>query len=214
MRKMLHRNSRGAATTEMGSKRRLRAEERYRNVPPLILHLSRFGAEDPSDGGNTSRFSLSGRIAKSYDAGSWKANAYVIKSELDLFNDFTYFLTNPKLGDQFHQHDQRIVTGANVARTFKASVGDLPVGTRIGIQTGYDAINLGLTDTYQRAFLSNIRSDKRARSLAQFAGDEGSDLAKMNHLVEAYPARRATGNQPFGQATRLAGNFTRSQSPT
>jgi outer membrane receptor protein involved in Fe transport len=31
--------------------------------------------------------------------------------------------------------------------------------TTFGIQTRYDAINLGLTDTYQRAFLSNVRSD-------------------------------------------------------
>jgi len=30
----------------------------------------------------------------------------------------------------------------------------------LGIQTRYDAINLGLAGTYQRAYLSNIRSDK------------------------------------------------------
>jgi len=29
------------------------------------------------------------------------------ESELDLFNDFTYFLNDPVLGDQFHQHDDR-----------------------------------------------------------------------------------------------------------
>jgi hypothetical protein len=122
--------------------------------------ISRFGEEDPTDGGNTSRFSLSGRLAKSDDGGAWKANAYIIQSELDLFNDFTYFLTNPTLGDQFHQHDQRVVAGANVARTFKGSLGDLPAETSFGIQTRYDAFDLGLTDTYHRAFLSNIRSDK------------------------------------------------------
>jgi hypothetical protein len=120
--------------------------------------ISRLGAEDPTDGGNTSRFSLSGRIAKSDDAGAWKANAYVIQSELDLFNDFTYFLTNPTLGDQFHQHDQRVLAGAHVARTFKGSLGDLPTETTFGVQTRYDVIALGLT--YQRTFLSNIRSDK------------------------------------------------------
>jgi len=122
--------------------------------------LPRFGAEDPSDGGNTSRFSLSGRLAKSDDAGSWRANAYVIQSSLDLFNDFTYFLNNPTLGDQFHQHDDRIVAGANVARTLKGSLGAIPAEVTVGVQSRYDAINLGLTDTYQRAFLSNIRSDE------------------------------------------------------
>jgi len=124
---------------------------------PLI---GRCGSEDPTDGGNTQRFSLSARIAQTDDAGSWKANAYVIKSELDLFNNFTYFLNNPILGDQFHQHDDRIVTGANASRTYDGSLAGLPTATTFGIQTRYDAIDLALTDTFRRTFLSNIRSDK------------------------------------------------------
>jgi outer membrane receptor protein involved in Fe transport len=119
-----------------------------------------FGEEDPTDGGNTDRFALSARIAETDDAGSWKANAYLVKSDLDLFNDFTYFLTNPVLGDQFHQHDARVMTGANASRTFNGSFAGRLMETTFGIQTRYDDIDLGLTDTYQRSFLSNIRSDK------------------------------------------------------
>ena len=55
------------------------------------------------------------------DAGSWKANAYVVKSQLDLFNNFTYFLSDPVLGDQFHQHDDRVMAGANASRTLNGS---------------------------------------------------------------------------------------------
>jgi outer membrane receptor protein involved in Fe transport len=119
-----------------------------------------FGAEDPTDGGNTSRFALSGRVAGTDDAGSWKANAFVAKSGLDLFNDFTYFLNNPVLGDQFHQHDDRVMAGSNASRTLEGSLGKLPMQTTFGIQTRYDAIDLSLTDTFQRSFLSNVRSDK------------------------------------------------------
>lgn len=119
-----------------------------------------FGSEDPSDGGNTARFSLSARIAQTDEAGSWKANAYVIKSELDLFNNFTYFLTNPIQGDQFHQRDDRIITGGNASRTFTGSLAGLPTETTFGIQTRYDTIDLALTDTFRRTFLANIRSDK------------------------------------------------------
>ena len=122
--------------------------------------IGRFGSEDSSDGGNTSRFSLSARFARTDDVGSWKANAYVIKSDLDLYNDFTYFLSNPLLGDQFHQHDDRVLAGANVARTLNGSFAGRLVETTFGIQTRYDAIALGLTDTLQRAFLSNVRSDR------------------------------------------------------
>ncbi len=119
-----------------------------------------YGEEDPSDGGNTNRFALSARIAQTDDAGSWKANAYVVKSELDLFNNFTYFLSNPTLGDQFHQHDDRILTGFNASRTLTGSFAGRLMETTFGIQTRYDDISLALTNTFQRSFLSNVRSDK------------------------------------------------------
>ena len=121
--------------------------------------IGRFDAEDPSDGGSTERFSLSARVAQTDAAGSWKANAYLIKSELDLFNDFTYFLTNPIQGDQFHQHDDRIVAGGGAARTYEGSFAGLPAETTLGVQTRYDDIDVGLTDTFQRTFLSNVRTD-------------------------------------------------------
>jgi outer membrane receptor protein involved in Fe transport len=122
--------------------------------------IDRFGSEDPTDGGNTNRFALSGRVAQSDDLGSWKANAYVVKSQLDLFNNFTYYLSDPILGDQFHQHDNRLMAGANISRTLNGSFAGLPMQTNFGLQSRYDAIDLALTNTFQRAFLSNVRSDK------------------------------------------------------
>jgi outer membrane receptor protein involved in Fe transport len=119
-----------------------------------------FGSEDPTDGGNTNRFALSGRLAQTDDIGSWKANAFIVKSGLDLFNDFTYFLNNPVLGDQFHQHDDRVMAGANASRTLDSSFAGLPMQTTFGVQTRYDVIALALTDTFQRSFLSDVRSDK------------------------------------------------------
>jgi hypothetical protein len=122
--------------------------------------IDRFGSEDPTDGGKTNRFALSGRIAGTDDAGSWKANAYVVKSQLDLFNNFTYFLSDPVAGDQFHQHDDRIMAGGNASRTLDGSLAGRPTQTTFGVQTRYDDIALALTDTFQRSFLSNVRSDK------------------------------------------------------
>ena len=119
-----------------------------------------FGSEDPTDGGNTSRFALSARAAQTDEAGSWKANAFVVRSELDLYNNFTYFLTDPTLGDQFHQHDDRVMSGANASRTLDGSFAGRPMQTTFGIQTRYDDIDVALTDTYQRSFLSNVRTDK------------------------------------------------------
>ena len=118
-----------------------------------------YGAFDPSDGGNANRFSLSGRWAQTDEGGSSKANFYVIKSSLNLWNNFTYFLTDPVNSDQFHQHDDRILGGVNASHTFKSQFAGLPMETEIGVQNRYDDIRLDLNNSLQRQFLSPIRSD-------------------------------------------------------
>jgi outer membrane receptor protein involved in Fe transport len=118
-----------------------------------------FGALDPSDGGNSNRFSLSGRWAQSEEAGSSKANFYIIKSSLNLWNNFTYFLSDPVNGDQFHQHDDRILGGVSASHTFNSQFAGLPMETEVGVQSRYDDIRLGLNNTVQRQFLSPIRND-------------------------------------------------------
>jgi hypothetical protein len=118
-----------------------------------------FGEIDPTDGGDTSRFMLSTRLAHSDDNGMWKANAYVVKYTLNLFNNFTWFTTNPTLGDQFHQSDDRIYSGGTVSRTFNGTLFNLPSQTVVGLQTRDDDINVGLTNTFRRQFLSNTLFD-------------------------------------------------------
>jgi hypothetical protein len=118
-----------------------------------------YGELDPTDGGDTDRFSLSGRMAQSDADGSWKANAYLVRSSLDLFNNYTWFLTNPTFGDQFHQHDGRVYGGGGASRTVDGTLFGRPSETVFGIQSRYDDIDVALTDTFQRQFLSNILSD-------------------------------------------------------
>ncbi len=122
--------------------------------------LGRYDSEDPTDGGKTNRFALSARMAGTDDAGSWKANAYAVKSQLDLYSNFTYYLRDQQAGDQFHQHDDRLMLGANASRTIDGSLNGLPMQTTFGVQTRYDDIALALSYTAQRTFLSNVRSDK------------------------------------------------------
>lgn len=118
-----------------------------------------YGALDPSDGGNSSRFSLSGNWARSDDTGGSKANFYVIRSSLNLWNDFTYFLSDPVNGDQFHQHDDRVLGGINASHTFRSRFAGLPVETEIGVQSRYDDIRLDLSNTLRRQLLSPVRGD-------------------------------------------------------
>ena len=119
-----------------------------------------YGALDPTDGGNSNRFSISGKWAQTDKDGASKVNFYVIKSSLDLYNNFTFFLGNPDQGDQFHQHDDRVVAGVNASHTFNAMFAGLPTQTEIGIQSRYDDIRVSLSNTFQRQLLSGTRDDK------------------------------------------------------
>ncbi len=121
--------------------------------------ISRWGTLDPTDGGTSSRFSLSGKWAQSSDYGQTNVSAYVIRSNLRLFNDFTYFLDNPVNGDQFSQLDSRTLGGFDARHTFDWRLGGLETQTRVGVQTRYDDINVGLYKTAQRTLLSTVRED-------------------------------------------------------
>ena len=62
--------------------------------------LDRFGAIDPSEGGNTLR--TTGTLNYHYDSphgGQFFANAYGQYYRLDLFTNFTFFLNDPVNGD-------------------------------------------------------------------------------------------------------------------
>ncbi|WP_407160632.1 TonB-dependent receptor [Bradyrhizobium sp. STM 3557] len=145
--------------------------------------LGRYDSLDPTDGGKTNRFALSGRIAGTDDAGAWKANAYVLKSQLDLFNNFTYVLNDPVLGDQFHQHDDRLMAGANASRTLDGSFANRPMQTTFGVQTRYDDIALALSNTYQRTLLSDIDSSKIGNVRSDKVG-EGSVGVYVENTVK------------------------------
>ncbi|HEX9466337.1 MAG TPA: TonB-dependent receptor [Alphaproteobacteria bacterium] len=121
--------------------------------------VGRFGSLDPTDGGDASRFSLSGRWAESDGNQTTRVSAYAIHSELELFNDFTYFLRDPVNGDQFRQSDSRNIFGADASRTFYGALVGRDAETVFGVQTRYDNIHVGLANTAQRRTLTTVRDD-------------------------------------------------------
>ncbi len=113
-----------------------------------------YGQFDPTDGGDTSRFSLSGRMAQTTDDGSWKANAYLVKYTMDLWNNYTYDTNDPVNGDQFHQHDDRVYGGGGASRSFDVTFAGLPTETVFGAQSRDDNILTALNYSYQRELLA------------------------------------------------------------
>ena len=55
--------------------------------------LGRFDAIDQTDGGKSSRYSVSSGWRQTSGTSTSQVNAYVVRSRLDLFSNFTYFLT-------------------------------------------------------------------------------------------------------------------------
>lgn len=106
--------------------------------------VDRLGSRDPTDGGVSSRFSLSGNFAHSSEFGQTNVTAYVIRSDLQLYNNFTYFLDNPVNGDQFNQLDRRTITGFDARHSFDRRFAGLETQTRIGFQSRIDHIQAGL----------------------------------------------------------------------
>ncbi|WP_375142299.1 TonB-dependent receptor [Bradyrhizobium sp. CCGB12] len=122
--------------------------------------IGRLGSLDPTDGGVSSRFSVSGNFAHSSEYGQTKVSAYVIRSDLQLYNNFTYFLDNPVNGDQFNQLDRRTIGGFDARHTFDWRFAGLETQTRVGVQSRYDDIQVGLFKTEQRNWLSTVREDR------------------------------------------------------
>ena len=122
--------------------------------------ISRFGAIDPTDGGAASRYSLSADWLRPLADGVFKANAYVIKSRLQLFSNFTYALNNPERGDQFEQFENRVTTGVNASRTWLGAVAGRESETEVGSQTRFDRLDpIRLANTQARQPYALVRRD-------------------------------------------------------
>ncbi len=138
--------------------------------------ISRFGNIDPTDGGQTHRYSLSGEWSDKSAKGWSRFNAYVIDYSLDLWSDFTFCLNDIALtgtcnrGDQFQQTDRRKIYGANAAHTVYADWGGKPVDFTLGLQSRFDDIGkVGLYTTTARNIWGTVRQDSvREGSLALY----------------------------------------------
>ena len=120
-----------------------------------------YGAIDPTDGGRTSRYSLSASLRQRTSETLLQANAYVVQSSLDLYNNFTYFLDDPVDGDQSRQTEKRRMAGFDVGQTWFSHWGGLDVSNKIGVQGRYDYLSpLALYKTVRQQITGTITESK------------------------------------------------------
>ncbi len=115
--------------------------------------IGRFGTLDASDGGRAQRASLSGQYHASTGEGLFSANAYLVNTQLTLWNDFTHFLTDPVNGDQEAQTENRVIAGGSAS--YQAPLRVFGVSTELlsGVQARYDINDVSRLPTAGRAVL-------------------------------------------------------------
>ena len=136
--------------------------------------LDRFGTVDRTDGGETSRASLSLDGRRQAGNGEWRFNAYAVRSRLQLFSNFTYFLERPADGDQFEQFEKRTTVGGALARSWNARLGGADSVFTLGVQARHDRLDpVGLYDTVARTRTATTQ-DSRVRQTALSLWGESS----------------------------------------
>ncbi|WP_299594674.1 TonB-dependent receptor [uncultured Microbulbifer sp.] len=126
-----------------------------------------YGSLDPSLGGDTRRYSLSGGWTGAFVGGELSVSAHAIDYDFNLWSNFTYQLEHPDSGDQFQQRDDRRIYGFAVAQQWQREA----ASWQLGVQGRRDDIDqVGLYHTAGREVLGTVREDRVMEdSLALFA---------------------------------------------
>ena len=111
------------------------------------------GFIDPDLGGNSRRYSLNVAVADETTDG----RLYAVSSNFQLFSNFTYFLENPDIGDEFEQLDERTLWGGRFEKRY--GMGD-QLSMSAGVEFQHDDISrLELNSTTSRLRVRSIRDD-------------------------------------------------------
>jgi TonB dependent receptor/Carboxypeptidase regulatory-like domain/TonB-dependent Receptor Plug Domain len=142
------------------------------NAVPLVGF---FGTLNATDGGNSQRYRLQAEWHHQGANSETKITVYGFYYDLDLFSDFTYFLTDPVRGDQFEQKDNRWVAGLNARHTIFSQWFGRKVVNTFGVQVRNDWIHNGLFQTENRARVDKTDSETGTTLPATTEADRFTD---------------------------------------
>ena len=145
--------------------------------------IGRFGTLDPSDGGKAERFSLSVEAAREdVGPGRLSAQAYAIRNQLTLWNNFTHFLDDPIRGDQHAQNDRRTIFGGEVRYDLAGEMAGIAAEAAFGVQGRYDRIYVDARHSQRRQSLETLLADRvKEWNLSGF----GEATLRVSDLVRA-----------------------------
>ncbi len=147
-----------------------------------------FDSLDASDGGQTTRSSLSGEWHRTEGGSATRVSAFAMHYGLTLWSNFTYALDRPETGDQFSQRDDRRVLGLRASHTQSHALAGLAARSEVGLSLREDHVRVGLFDTAQRQTINTTRDDKvRVRALGVY----GQTAVEMSPSLRAVLGLRA-----------------------
>jgi hypothetical protein len=161
-----------------------------------------FGTINPTDGGNSERYSLQAEWRRHDENSETKIAAYAFYYDLDLFSDFTYHLTDESLGDQFEQADKREVAGLDARHTLFNQWLGRDAENSFGLQVRNDWINNGLYQTKDRVRVDKSDSATGTSLPAVMEADEFTDTQ-----VGFYAENKAQWAEKFRSVAALRGDL-------
>jgi len=103
--------------------------------------ISRFGAIDDTEGGNTSRTNIALNFSKTLNEKTFiKSNVYYSLYDFELYSNFTFFLRDPENGDQIRQRERRQFFGFQSEWNHSTYLNNTPTLLQAGIGMRNDQV--------------------------------------------------------------------------
>lgn len=151
--------------------------------------ITRFGAIDPTEGGETARTNAWVRYLNTRDNGGiFENQLYFSMYDFNLVSNFTFFLNDPVNGDQITQSESRNIYGYKGNYSIETAIGNKTLRSEVGAGFRYDDVNdIHLYRTRSRKqFLSDVvRGDIDETNLYAYVNETLllSDKLSLNAAV-------------------------------
>lgn len=103
--------------------------------------ISRFGAIDDTEGGQTGRTNVNLIYRNNLSANTFiRQQLFYSSYDFELYSNFTFFARDPENGDQIRQHENRSIIGYNGSLQQRSSLLGLPLQSEVGLQLRFDDV--------------------------------------------------------------------------
>lgn len=104
--------------------------------------ISRFGAIDATEGGQTSRLNFNLEYLSNLKSRLYSQHQFFVsKYDFELYSNFTFFLEDPENGDQIRQKENRLILGYNGKFWKESTLAGAPFTTTLGWNIRHDQVN-------------------------------------------------------------------------